>query len=109
MHIDKKFYLTGLKGRPSRYCNLVHCTQVINTDQKIGWTGFLPYWYRNSTISRALLFLGLRQSLWNWIMAAFPSATFCLASATLTDSAVEDIKSIYQLAFNYCSVSLKHH
>ena len=34
----------------------------------------------------------LRQSLWDFFRAAFPRATYCLASATLTDSAVKDIQ-----------------
>ena len=34
----------------------------------------------------------LRQSLWDFFRAAFPRATYYLASATLTDSAVKDIQ-----------------
>ena len=35
-----------------------------------------------------------RQSLWDYLRAAFPRLTYCLASATLTNSAVDDILSI---------------
>jgi hypothetical protein len=33
----------------------------------------------------------IRQELWDWFASTFPRATYCLASATLTDEAVCDI------------------
>ena len=33
-----------------------------------------------------------RKDLWDWLAAAFPDAVYCLCSATLTDSAVTDMR-----------------
>ena len=68
---------------------------MINSDDRIGWGGFLPFWYK-SIIHFTIVHTGsvyIRQSLWDFFRAAFPQVTYCLASATLTDDAVKDIQS----------------
>ena len=61
----------------------------------ISWVGWLP--------ALLVLFLLqnkpqwwfiLRQSLWDFFRAAFPSASYCLCSATMTDEAVKDVQSM---------------
>ena len=36
-----------------------------------------------------------RQSLWDFLKAAFPSANYCLCSATMTDEAIKDVQCMY--------------
>ena len=52
--------------------------------------------YINCSQFTRLLMAHIRQSLWDFFIAAFPRVTYCLSSATLTDDAVKDIQSIHQ-------------
>ena len=79
--------------------NCFHCLsnspyhkKVLNSDQSIGWTGFLPFWYCLVVEFQVLLRI-LRQQLWDFFKASFPKAGYLLCSATMTDAAVIDIKS----------------
>lgn len=73
---------------------LTSVPKVINSDDRIGWGGFLPFWYKSMHIIHVFTSLHIRQSLWDFFRAAFPAVTYCLASATLTDDAVKDIQSM---------------
>ena len=69
--------------------------QVIHSDPRQGWTGFLPFGFVPrglKSLKYKIVMFSFSQELWLWLAAAYPKAVYCLSSATLTDEAVLDIR-----------------